>query len=62
MTACILSCYHVLVVFVSFTQQQYDVSEDAGPMVVGVQLNRELQRRIAVQVVLTGNSAEGKAQ
>ena len=30
-------------------------------MVVGVQLNREVQRRIAVQIRLTGNSAEGKA-
>ena len=37
------------------------MNEDAGTMVVGVQLNRELQRRIAVQVVLTENSAEGKA-
>ena len=45
----------------SFTQQQYYVSEDAGPMVVGVQLNREVQQRIAVQVRLTENSAEGKA-
>jgi len=50
------------VVIVSFTQQEYNVSEEAGFMIIGVQLNRELQQRIVVRVIFTEDSAEGTAQ
>ena len=43
----------------SFTQQDYTVSEDDGPMIIGVQLDKEVQRRIVVQVLLIENLAEG---
>lgn len=46
-------------VIASFTQQEYTVREDAQSMIVGVQLDREPQQRIAVQVLLLGISAEG---
>ena len=48
-------------VIVSFTQQEYNANEKAGSMIVGVQLNKELQQRIVVRVALTENSAKGTA-
>ena len=36
------------------------MNEDAGVMIVGIQLSREPLQRIAIQVVLAGNSAEGE--
>ena len=36
------------------------MNENAGVILVGVRLSREPLQRIAVQVVFTGNSAEGK--
>ena len=47
-------------VIVNFTQKEYTVHEDSGPLIVGVQLDREIQQRIAIRILLTGNSAEGK--
>ena len=47
-------------VIAKFTQEEYTVREDSGPLIVGVQLDREVQRRIVIRVLLTGNSAEGK--
>ena len=49
-------------VIVNFTREEYIVREDSGPLIVGVQLDREIQQRIVVRVMLTGNSAEGKPQ
>lgn len=49
-------------VIVNFTREEYIVREDSGPLIVGVQLDREIQQRIVVRVALTGNSAEGKPQ
>lgn len=43
----------------SFIQQEYTVNEDEGPMIVGVQLDRKVQRRIVIQVLLRHNSAKG---
>ena len=49
-------------VVVSFTHQEYSVSEEVGSMIVGVQLNKKLQQRIVVRVIFTEDSAEGTAQ
>ena len=59
-----MKCFTLLylVVIVNFTREEYIVREDLGPLIVGVQLDREIQQRIVVRVALTGNSAEGKPQ
>jgi len=49
------------VVVVSFTHQEYSVSEEVGSMIVGVQLNKKLQQRIVVQMLIAENSAKGTA-
>jgi len=50
------------VVVASFTHQEYSVSEEAGSMIVGVELNKKLQQRIAVKLLLAENTAKGTAR
>lgn len=49
----------LIVINVSFTQREYNVSEDGGSMIVGVQLSMPPPRRIVIFVVLREISAEG---
>ena len=44
---------------VTFTESQYNESEGAGSMRIGIQLSRTLQRMITIQVVTMGITAQG---
>ena len=46
-------------VSVSFIEREYNVSEGAGSVRVGAQLDRTIGREIVVQFELTGITAEG---
>ena len=48
-----------IVVMVTFTESEYNESEGAGSMRIGIQLSRTLQQMITVQVVTTGITAQG---
>ena len=50
---------NVIVVMVSFTESEYNETEGAGSMRIGVQLSRILQQMITIQVATTGIIAEG---
>ena len=44
---------------VSFTESEYNETEGAGSMRIGVQLSRALQQMIIIQVATAGITAEG---
>ena len=56
---CNFMCMHIVVVIVSFTESEYNASEGAGFMRIGVQLSRVLQQMITIQVAATGITAQG---
>ena len=47
------------VVFVTFAESEYNESEGAGFMRIGIQLNKVLQQVITIQVITIGITAEG---
>ena len=52
-------CMHIVVVMVSFTESEYNSSEGAGFMRIGVQLSMVLQQMITIQIATTGITAQG---
>jgi len=53
---------YIIVVIVTFTENEYNESEGAGFMRVGVELSRVLQQPITIQIVMTGITAQGFLQ
>ena len=49
----------VIVVTVNFTEREYSISEGAGSVRIGLQLNRVIDQIITVQVEMIGITAEG---
>jgi len=57
-----LSSYNtfiLIVVIVSFTEREYNVSEGAGSVRVGLQLNRVIDQMFSVQIEIAGITAAG---
>ena len=49
----------MIVVSVNFTEREYSISEGAGSMRIGLQLNRRIDQIITVQFEIIGITAEG---
>ena len=46
-------------IIVSFTEREYNVSEGAGVMTVGIELNRSSPQRLTLQLEVTPSTAQG---
>ena len=51
--------FFITVITVEFIETEYNVSEGAGVMTVGITLNRPSPQRIVLQLEITPNTAQG---
>ena len=58
---CLLKLYEIFitVITVEFIETEYNVSEGAGVMTVGITLNRPSPQRIELRLEITPNTAQG---